>query len=631
MRAVPLLTKSRAVCLTTFLLLFVTAVVYAPVRSHQFLNFDDNAYVTENSHVRAGLTWDGVVWAFTSPHGATWHPLTGLSHMLDCQLWGLDAGKHLRTNVILHLGATLLLLLWLYRATQSFWRSATVAALFALHPLHVESVAWVAERKDVLSGVLWMLTLLTYTEYARRPEWRRYALVLVAYVLALLAKPMVVTLPMVLLLLDIWPLRRREAWRRLVLEKTPLLVLAALDSIITYWAQSSRSAVADLETYPLLVRIGNGLIAYATYVSKTVWPVDLAVFYPHPAVVSLGAAMVAFLFLLGTTAAVLWQAKKRPYLFVGWFWYLGVLVPVIGIIKVGDQAMADRFTYLPHVGLFVAAVWLAADAARRWHMPRAAGAAVALIVVALCATATRRQLAYWQDSETLFRHALAVTRDNALAHTNLGALLFELGAIADARPHLMEAIRIRPTYAKAQLNRGLLAAVDGQADAAIGYYNEALRLEPEYAPPYYNLGILSAERGEYETAIRQYREAIRRYPDYAKAYNNLGWAIAAEHRFAEAIPEYEAALRIDPNLAAAHNNLAIALEETGQVPQAVRHYEEGARLLPHDARPLFNLALALRQIGRGAEATARLRECRRIAEANDQKAVAEAARQQLGE
>jgi protein O-mannosyl-transferase len=435
----------------------------------------------------------------------------------------------------------------------------------------------------------------------------------------------------VLLLLDYWPLRRQIGWQRLVVEKLPLLGLAAADSVVTYLAQSSTDAVANLQSYPLAVRISNGLISYVVYLRKTVWPVDLAVFYPHPEITALSTAAMAAVILAGVSCAALIQRRRRPYILVGWLWYLGVLVPVLGIIRVGDQAMADRFTYLPHVGLFVAMVWAAADAGRHWRIPPAAQAAAAMLVVALFAISTSRQLAHWRDSESLFRHALAVTSENALAHTNLGALLLERGSIAAAREHVLLAVQLKPASAKAQLNRGMLAAADGQRDEAINYYREAIRLQPRYPTPHYNLGILLAERGDYEAAVQQYTEAVRLRPDYTKAYNNLGRALSSQGRLNEAIIAYETALQLDPDMAVAQNNLAVALEDAGRPQEAVAHYAESARLSPDDARPLFNLGLTLRGLGRVAEAQTRLRDCIRVAESAGQKDVAAAARQQLGE
>jgi tetratricopeptide (TPR) repeat protein len=585
----------------------VVAVVatYVPVLRFGFVNFDDPEYVLENPHVIGGLTRADVAWAFTAFHAANWHPLTWLSHMVDCQLFGLAPGGHHATNVLLHAGAALLLFVALRRMTGATWRSAAVAALFALHPLRVESVAWISERKDVLAAFCWMLALLAYARWAERQTPARYAAVALAFVAGLLAKPMVVTLPFALLLLDVWPLRRFGV--RAVVEKLPLLALAAATSAVVFVAQRAAGAVVPLDSASAGTRIANALLAYAGYLGMTLWPHDLAVFYPYretfPAWQIAGAAAL----LVAFTAAAVAAVRRAPWLLVGWLWYLGTLVPVIGFVRAGDQAMADRFTYLPHVGLLVAAVWGVAEAtasSRRRELV-VGGAAAAMLVG--CVVATRHQLAYWRDSGALFAHALAVTRRNSIAHTNYGFALLEQGRAADALAHFAEAVELKPDYAKARLNYGMGLASVGRSNEAIAQYREAIRLDPGWASPHYDLGLELAERGRIDEAIPEYREALRLDPAHAKAHNGLGLALANRGLLDEAVAHYEAALAIDPGLAATHNNLAVALERLGRADDAVVQYRESIRLAPADGRAHFNLGAVLSGIDHLAEAEAEYR------------------------
>jgi len=590
-------------------LVAATLVVYAPVWRHDFVRFDDPEYVTENPWVRRGVTADGVRWAFASAHSANWHPLTWLSHMLDCQLWGLRAGPHHATNVLLHAASSVILLGVLIDMTGAVWRSALVAFLFALHPLHVESVAWVAERKDVLAGLCWILTLAAYVRYARRPGFGTYTAVVASFVMGLLAKPMVVTLPFVLLLLDVWPLRRvadRSALRPLVVEKLPLVALAAAASVVTFIVQRGAGAMSSFESHPVSTRAANALVSYAAYLGKTAWPTGLAVFYPYREGVppwQLGAAATVL-------ALVSLVATRAPYLLVGWLWYLGTLVPVIGLVKVGEQAMADRFTYLPLVGVFVMVAWGVPEMLRAQDGRRLV--AVGAAAVAACAVVSAVQLGYWRDSETLFRRALAVTHDNVLAHTNLGTVLATSGRIDEAIGHYEAALRIRPDDAKTHTNLGMALAAKGDRAAAIAEYRSALAVRPDYAVAHYDLGLALAETGRLDDAIAEYATAIRVDPDYAKAHANLGWALAEQGKLPEAVVQYREALRIDPDLAVTHNNLAVALERLDHGDEALVHYAEAARLVPEEPRTHYNLAAALAGRGRVDEAVAHYREGLRL-------------------
>jgi protein O-mannosyl-transferase len=578
------------------LLLLAVGLVFGQTLRHAFVNYDDTVYAYENPHIRAGLTAEGVFWAFSHSHAANWHPLSSLSHMLDCQLYGLNPGLHHLNNVLLHAGAAILLLLVLWRMTDALWPSALVAALFAIHPLRVESVAWVSERKDVLSGLFFMLTLAAYVAYARRPTFSltRYLAVIALFALGLMAKPVLVTLPFLLLLLDYWPLGRwgtgpffggktslankrlsenmdlspsaphditagaakigTVPWR-LIVEKVPLLVLTVASCVTTIVAQGR--AVIALDTAPLGSRIANAVVAYAAYLGQFFWPRGLAVFYPHPRdSLLLGQVAGASLLLIGITAAAVGWRRRYPYLLVGWLWYLGMLVPMIGLVQVGRHAMADRYTYLPAIGLCLALVFGAAQvvAARPgWRRP-AAMAAVGLLAAWMgCAW---QQTTSWRNSETLWTRALACTHNNSFAYGNLGLALLESGRRDDGIAQLQKSLEINPGYAKAQYNLGLALAAAGRTEEAIVHYQKAIALRPDYVDPHVNLGALLQQRGELAEAIAHYRRALAIDPDCAVAHSNLGLALYQRGATPEAIVQLREALRLRPRDLAALNQLA---------------------------------------------------------------------------
>ena len=597
-------------------LVLVLAIVwlYAPVRDFPFITFDDPEYVTQNPGVRAGLGWAGVGWAFTEPHAANWHPLTWLSHMLDWSLYGPWAGGHHLTSVLLHALATLVLLAALVRLTRAPWESAVVAAAFALHPLRVESVAWVSERKDVLAAVAWVFAMLAYARYVERPRVGRYLVLAAAFATGLLAKPMVVTLPFALLLLDAWPLGRaaREGWRRLVVEKLPLFALSAVAAVVTYRVQASAGAMPSLEQQPLAARCANALIAYATYLRRTVWPVGLAVFYPPAGAFEPTTVIGAAALLAAITGLGLWQWRARPYLLVGWLWYLGTLVPVIGIVRAGDQATADRFTYVPSIGLGLMAAWAIGELARRGDHQRWIVTGAVVVVVASWSVRTGEQLGTWRDSRTLYQHALAVTSRNHLAHGNLGLLLLEERRLDDAMAHFQAAVAARPASPKAHVNLGVGLASLGRRDEAIAEYETAVRLDPRLPVAHYNLGLELAERGRLDEAMGRYEEAIRLDPGYALPHVNLGLLLANRERLTDAIVHYRAALALDPSLPAAYNNLAVALERTGAIDDALEAYRAAVRLQPDDPRARFNLGAVLLGNGKPSEAVAQYREVVRL-------------------
>ena len=543
-------------------LVLLTLAGYWPVKSHPFIPLDDNLYVYENGRVLRGLTVEGARWAFGTTSAQNWHPLTWLSHMTDVELLGADPGRHHVVNVLFHAANACLVFLLLLRLTGAVWRSALVAALFALHPLRVESVAWVSERKDVLSAFLGLLFLHAYVRYARRPGAMAYLVLPVLLALGLMAKPMLVTLPFLLLLLDWWPLGRTGRKQlagtgaagapaaspaplsRLLLEKAPLFALSAASCAVTYYAQQEGGAVAAI---PLGTRLVNGIAASGTYLWKTAWPASLSFFYPYRVtglpvleVAAAGAAVAAI------TALAVRHGRGRPFLPVGWFWFLGMLVPVIGIVQVGAQAMADRYTYLPHVGLFLAAVWGSADLLQgvRRRVP-ASAVAVALLCGVLLVL-TRMQLGYWKDAATLFDHASEVTERNYLAENNIGVALEERGRLAEAESHYLAAIAYQPYYAEAHNNLGIVAARQGRLDEAMGHFRDALRLRPEVPDPHNNLGLALAQAGKVGDAIPCFREAVRLAPEHVKARVNLAAALSLAGDPAGAAANLREALRVDP-------------------------------------------------------------------------------------
>lgn len=506
-----------------FGLIVVIAVAYAQVGTFDFNNYDDNLYVTQNDHVQAGLTLDSIKWAMTAAVAANWTPVTLLSHMLDCQLFHLQGGMHHLMNVVLHMLASLMLFLMLERATGARWPSAFAAFVFALHPLHVESVAWVAERKDVLSALLFFLALYAYVYYVEHPGIRRYLLVVAAFCLGLMAKPMLVTFPFVLLLFDLWPCgttSRPRNWR-LLLEKLPLFALSATASVLTFYVQRSGEAV---RAFPLPVRIENALIAYVAYLGQTFWPARLAVLYPYqtqPSVWQAGASAVLLLAI--SVCAIRWW-RTRPYLATGWFWYLGMLVPVIGLVQVGNQSRADRYMYLPMVGLLMMIAWGAADIIARWPQTKVGFGAAAALSCAACMVVAMAQVEYWQNSGTLFQRAVDVTEGNYIAEYNLGHYLVNHFAGPQSIPHFEAALRYKPDYVQAESNLGMvMAATPGRMPDAIRHFEAAVRLQPDLIEAQYNLGLALSLVGRTSEAITHYQvvQQLQPSPEIAKTIAEL--------------------------------------------------------------------------------------------------------------
>ncbi len=659
-------------------LLLLACTVYWPLTHCGFLDYDDQDYVTENPAVLRGLTWHGVVLTFSSTEAANWHPLTWLSHMLDVQLYGLRAGGHHLTSLLFHATNTLLLFFLLRQMTGAFWRSLFVAALFSIHPLHVESVAWIAERKDVLSTCWFLLTLLMYVRYTnvgsrrlqanpatsalrsgrRRPKsaataaalewspatpgtgtrWARYTLALIFYALGLMSKPMLVTLPFILLLLDYWPIERLQGPRlvedgaasaalktftRLLIEKIPFFLLSLAVCIITFRAQSEGSTVADVTALPLGARAANAFVSYWRYCAKTIWPADLSIFYPHPGTPALGPVILGLLVVLGVSFLALVRVGREPWLFVGWFWFLGTLVPVIGLVQVGVQSMADRYTYIPLIGLFILFAWFAPQCAERLRLPRGSMLAAGAVSILVYAAVSARQLTHWKDSESIFRQATHVTPDNYMARYNLALALekkdrreeagaefdtlakqsFDQGQLGVATGLFKRALDLRPNDPEAHQNLASVLATQGQLDDAIALYEQALRLKPDYAGARTNLNAALAQRsawinasshyeagatllqqGKPREAIDEFQQALSLRPDWPEVLNNLAWLLAT-HPSTEVRDGVQAVSLANRACALSGSSnvtflstLAAAYAETRQFPEAIRIQEQVATL-----------------------------------------------------
>ncbi|MCL6519685.1 MAG: tetratricopeptide repeat protein [Armatimonadetes bacterium] len=631
----------RSLYLVGLLLVIITVAVYWPVLRHDFTNYDDDKYVTDNPPVQAGLTAPSIVWAFTKIHESNWHPLTWLSHMLDAQLYGPNPMGHHLTNLVFHVANVVLLFSVLMLMTGCVWRSGFVAALFAIHPLHVESVAWIAERKDVLSTFFWLLTMLAYFRYASSPRLGTYLPVVILFALGLMSKPMLVTLPFVLLLMDYWPLGRttfssnlglcvsggvygthkagnlangRKSGKgfvrfsenmNLLREKTPLFLMTLVSCVITFYAQKKQGSVQTFEFYPFGVRIANAFAAYSSYIRKTLWPNDLACFYPHPGRdLAMWKVLWGFIVLASISYFVWRLASRRPYLVVGWLWYLGTLVPVIGLVQVGMQAMADRYTYIPLIGLFIAIAWGIPELTRRKSnsdgkedgrqkveatvFPFAACIAIVALMIG-----TWFQVGYWKNSITLFERALAVTENNDTAHNNLGIALAWQGRLEEAIPHYKRALEISPMYGDAHGNLANAYAQLGMYDDAIREYKEVLKLNPNDPRAYYNMGNVLAAQGKAKEALQNYSRALGIKQDDAGAHLSIGKMLADQGKYDEALAEYKKAIELKPSFAEAHYNMGLALKRLGRFDEAIKAYREAIRYKPEYPEALNNLGNVL--------------------------------------
>jgi Flp pilus assembly protein TadD len=579
------LSSPAMVCL---LLAAATLAVYWPVTSYDFVNYDDPEYFTDNKHVLAGLTWGGLKWAFSLGQFRFWHPLTWLSLMLDVTLFGKGASGPHFTNLLLHAANAILLFLLLRRMTGAHWRSAVVAALFAWHPLRVESVAWVCERKDVLSAFFGFLALYFYTR-AVQSKSGNYAVSLFFFACGLLSKPTVVTLPFVMLLLDYWPLQRfilhdfKTSLPRLILEKIPAFLLSGIFCAITFLGHAQTGALVATTALPFQDRIGNAFVAYASYLGKTFWPVNLAVPYPLADQRSAAAVFLAVALLVGLCLAVVFLARKHPYLFTGWFWFIGMLIPVIGLVQAGNQSMADRFTYLPGIGLLIVLVWGAGEFVAKRRVPRPVVATFIMGLLLVSVWRTHAQIGYWQNSGTLFTHALAVTENNYVAENNLGTWLSGNGQVTDAMEHFQRSLHLQPDNPDALFNLGNAFAKLGNWDGAISNYRRVLQIEPAKPDILVNLGFALAARNDLPGAVTNFEAALKLDPDSADAHNNLATVLFMERRFDEAAQQYREALRLIPDDPLIYANLGDALVHLGNIPDAVKCYQEALRLKPGDA------------------------------------------------
>jgi protein O-mannosyl-transferase len=576
-------------CLIAAGLVLLVAIIYWPTARYPFVKYDDDGYVYENRHVATGLSVENIRWDFgIHPDGmGAYSPLTFLSHQLCVQLFGVQsAGAHHLVNVIFHAIAVVLLFVWLSRMTQQIAPSAIVAALFAVHPLHVQSVAWVAERKDCLCAAFVMATLLVYERYARRPTWWRYVLILLLFASALLAKPLAVTLPAAMLLLDYWPLARIPGHlRRCIVEKIPLFILSAGASALNMADQAAAQAMTDAHT-PVQC-IENAIISYVIYLRKAIWPDKLAVFYPFPAEIPIWkVAVCAAILLVATGIAVLW-ARRRPYVTVGWFWYLGVMLPMSGVVQVGAQAWADRYAYLPLIGIYIIVAFGAADALRASALPRRIYCAFAAAIIAALAVNASIQVHHWSSGEALFRHAIAVTRGNYIAHNNLGAIYLLRGNRPAAMGEFEEALRENPDHIDAINNIAMQYAQDGRYADALNLLRRGEQLWPRHFTTRYNIGYVLLRMNRPTEAEVELRAALAIDSDHDQAHYNLAAALMRQGKFADAIPELRTVLAVKPTAADAWNNLGICCEAMGRVDDAMRDYE---RALQED--PLFAPARA---------------------------------------
>ena len=610
-----LLNKSRSIfrrhpiVFISFLLISITLSVYSQVLQYDFINYDDPLYITENTNIQEGFTLESITWALTSFHASNWHPLTWLSHMTDVQIFGLNPAGHHSINIILHIFNVLLIFHILRRMTNSFWRSAVVSALFAVHPLHVESVAWVAERKDVLSSLFFFITLWSYVGYVEDPKPRRYLLTILTFSLSLMAKPMVVTLPFLLLLLDYWPLGRisfrnhqyglwaKEAWK-LVWEKIPFFILAGVCSLITFLAHKQGGSFLAMSDISLRIRTENALLSYVRYIGKMFWPQDLAVFYPHPGnTISAIQVAGAALFLVSISALTVMGSRPRPYLIIGWLWYIGMLAPVIGLLQVGAHAIADRYTYLPLIGLFIIITWGVPDLLRRWSLKNGFLVILTGGVILILTLLTWHQVQYWENSRTLFEHSLQVTEDNYIAHTNLGAFLGKGEQKEAAISHYMEAIRIKPDYWLPYYNLGLISAQQEKFDSAISHFSKVLNLRPNHADAHVSLGLIFTKQGKLAMGLAQFYEVLKIRPDDTEVLYNSAVVLSKQGRRQAAISRYRRLLEIEPGHPGAHNNLGNIYISQGDVEKAIGEFQLELQYHPNDAKAHNNLGNSYNEAG----------------------------------
>lgn len=590
-----------------FVLCATILATYWQLINHEFINFDDNAYIYENSKVQAGLTTEGIIWAFTSSDASNWHPITWTSHMIDVQFFGMHAGRHHLVNVLFHLINSLLLFLFLNGTTKKIWPSFFVSLLFALHPLHIESVAWAAERKDVLSTLFMLLTLIGYSKYIKRPNFKLYCIMSLIFILGLMSKPMLVTLPFLLLLTDFWPLNRysqvvlpedkgsnptipeQRPAKFLIYEKIPLFILASLSCVITFLVQQQSGAIKTLQMMPIKLRIANAIVSYVEYLYKLVWPVNLTILYPYPSSIPLWKIVASLAIIMAATMVVVKMRKKYPFLLVGWFWYLGTMVPVIGLVQVGVQAMADRYTYVPTIGIFII---LSYGLAEWGKINFRTGLAFGSTAVLCFASISWTQIGYWKNSATVFQHALDVTSNNYTAHNYLARDLAEKKKFSEAELQYKEALKIKPHYPEALVNLGVLLAEQGKAEQAYPYLLKALKKDPKNPKINNNLGNIFKSQGELNKAVTYYKLAISADSEYKEAIFNLANTLEKQELFSESIMYYQQALQLDPKFAEAFNGMGVALARGGKIEESIESFKNATQLRPNYQQAEKNLALA---------------------------------------
>jgi protein O-mannosyl-transferase len=592
------------------LLAAVTFAVYMPARNYGLVHFDDDEYVKNNTEVKSGLNVESIKWAFTTGRGSNWHPMTWLSLMMDCQLFGFNTGSMHVVNILFHIVNSILLFIVLARMTKGVWQSAFIAGLFALHPLHVESVAWVTERKDVLSTLFWLLTMLAYAGYVVRPSVWRYFVTLVLFALGLMAKPMLVTLPFVLLLLDYWPLERFQSSKisiqKTLLEKIPFFCLSAASCAVTVIVQ--RSAMSWMRMVHFDERITNAIMSYIAYISKMIWPARLAVLYPHRVdTTPVSIAVIYGMILVLITIFAVCYCRRYKYLIVGWLWYLGTLVPVIGLVQVGSQAMADRYTYIPLIGLFVIIAFGVTELMKKRPFGKIALGALAGISLSACAVVTSQQVTYWKDSLSLFGHALAVTKDNYLMHNNYAISLNELGRTKEAVLHFNEAIRMMPESPEIRNNYGNVLRDMGKLDEAEIQYREAIKLNPKFLLAHYDLGLVLALQGKYDEAIEHYKIYLGPDMSMAKFHQEVAEQLAKRGNVNDALGQFQKALVVEPNSTEVLSNFGYALAQSGKPKEAIAYYDKVLAKDPNNVITHGRLALALASVGRIDEA---IEQCR---------------------
>ena len=592
----------------------ITFAAYEPTLYNSFVNYDDPLYITENPRIVVGITLDSVIWAFTQPQSYMWHPLTTLSHMLDCQLFGLNAHWHHFVSLLFHITNALLVFFVFTNLTGAIWPSAFIAAVFALHPMQVESVAWAAERKTVLSGLFWFLTISVYIWYAKRPAIGRYTLLLVVFGLCIMTKPIVVTLPFALLLLDYWPLERlryntmpdkqgannrkqktedafpKLSAGRLIIEKIPLIALSAVLSVITFFAQAKSNVIIDINALTLEDRVANAFLSYTRYIGKLFWPRNLVVFYPFDIdrFKFWQIAMCVVLFLV-ITGLVIYFGRTHKYLLVGWFWFVGTLVPAIGLVQVGLQALADRYAYISYIGLFVIIAWGLPELLSKWPQRKIALSMSMVIALTTLGICTHTQAGYWRNSYTLFSHVAEVSQNNYIAYNYLGAALNSMGRYQDAIEAYKQAIKINPYFADPFVGLGITYDKLGSWQNEVEAYKQAIKLKPGYANAYYNLGVAYKDLGRLEDAMEAYKQTIKFNPDYAEAYNNLGVTYYQLGRYQDAIEAYKQAIKIKPDFAVAHYALGIAYLVTGNKNLSLEEYKILKTLDADKTNELFKL------------------------------------------